>query len=494
MNRFRRDVTFGTVCVLLLLTYPAFRTDGAERQSVPPASTDQFDIRNIEGWSVYIKKQDLTDHADEMTEALDHMQNQLYQVRLVVPAAAVAVTQERVPVWLEYDNERAASGFHPDYNWLLDRGIACPEGLTSMVGMCSLESFCRNALHQPWVMLHELAHGYDYLYLGRGRRYSNARIETAFDRAEKSGSYESVLCRYSSGAKHYAITNKMEYLAENTEAYFGTNDFYPFVRAELKEHDPDMYILLQDLWGVDVKRQQRVTGSLVRFIESRDGRGDAGTPDDQTSYTPTSKYEKRQIEGWTVYVNPQLVEKKAYGDEMCKLLRYKLHLVKRYMPDEAVEQLQKVAIWLERNSAVVPYVTYHGSAETLEQNYQNPDKLHAVEIGNTANFRRWQHLQPFMILNQLARAYYDRVLEENTSEIKAAWRKAVDGGKYESVLRFDGNHIRHPALARPQDFFAEMTESYYGVNDHYPFLQFEAVQHDAETCELLAEIWGGKAK
>ena len=35
-----------------------------------------------------------------------------------------------------------------------------------------------------------------------------------------------------------------------TEAFFGTNDFYPFVRAELEQHDPHFYQLVARLWGV----------------------------------------------------------------------------------------------------------------------------------------------------------------------------------------------------------------------------------------------------
>jgi hypothetical protein len=33
------------------------------------------------------------------------------------------------------------------------------------------------------------------------------------------------------------------------EAYFGVNDFYPFVRAELKEHDPAGFALMETVWG-----------------------------------------------------------------------------------------------------------------------------------------------------------------------------------------------------------------------------------------------------
>ena len=45
------------------------------------------------------------------------------------------------------------------------------------------------------------------------------------------------------------MTDPMEYFAELSEAYFGTNDFFPFVRAELKNHDPEACKLLRKLWG-----------------------------------------------------------------------------------------------------------------------------------------------------------------------------------------------------------------------------------------------------
>jgi len=175
-------------------------------------------------------------------------------------------------------------------------------------------------------------------------------------------------------------------------------------------------------------------------------------------------------------------------------LGHKLHLVKRYMPEKGLAELQKVPIWVERDSGAVEYMTYHACEKEVEAAGLDPEKVGAVEIGNAERFRRWQNLQQFAVLNQLARAYYHRVLGEKGEEIKAAWQRAVKGGKYDSVLRFDGKRVRHPGLAGPVEFFAEMTESYYGVNDHYPFLQFEMRQHDGETCKLLAEVWGGKAK
>ncbi|NQT81759.1 hypothetical protein HQ563_01960 [bacterium] len=493
MDYSRCAVTIISTFAVVLLLNTALSANESKRRPVSAASTELFEIRNIEGWMVYIKKQDLLDHAADMDKAIEHLQNQLYQTRLAVPSPAAAIMQQRVPLWVEYDSD-PGTAFHPSYKWLLERGYPSPAGLKSLVSIARAKNFCKFSLHQPWVILHELAHGYDYLYLGEGRHYSIPRIEAAHKRAKKSGIYKSVLCRYSEGTKHYGITNKMEYFTENSEAYFGTNDFYPFVRAELKEHDPDCYVMLQDLWGEDVQKQERASKSLAKFIESPNAQTAVDAEGNPTAYVPTSKYEKRKIEGWTVYVSPPLIQQKAYGDEMCKLLKYKLHLVKRYMPEKAIEQLRKVPIWLEKESDAVRYMTYHASAEKLKVSNQNPDKLHAVEIGNAGNFYQWQNLQPFMILNQLAWAYYDRVLGGDVPEIKTAWQRAIKSGQYDSVLRFDGKHVRHPALSGLREFFAEMTESYYGVNDHYPFLQFETRQHDLETCQLLAKLWGGKAK
>jgi len=482
--------------VVAVLMSGVLAADEKKSESKPKV---EFTIRNIEGWTVYINKKDLAEHKEQMNEALDHLQNQLYQVIRVVPQPAVTKMQELVPIWVEYDT--LGTAYHPQRKWLTDRGHHPPEGLGSMAGFCKARSFCKNALHQPWVVLHELTHGYDYQFLGGGKRYSNEVIETAYKRAARSGSYDSVLCRYSPGTKHYAKSNKMEYLAENTEAYFGTNDFYPFVRAELREHDPHMYRLLENLWGVDVEAESQKTKSLVEFLELRSygavfARNDSppAPASSGAAYIPTSKYKRRQVEGWTVYISPELDKWTALSEETLKLLRHKLHMVKRYVPEKGLKQLQKVAIWVELENPNVRYITYHSCKETLKSQRQNPDKLGAVEIGNAGNFMQWSFLQPFMVLNQLARAYHDRVLGCDNAEIKAAHQQAVKNGKYDLVLRFDGQYVRHPALTDPKEYFAEMTEAYYGVNDFYPFLQFELKQYDEDVCKLLTKLWQGKAK
>ena len=72
---------------------------------------------------------------------------------------------------------------------------------------------------------------------------------TAFASAKEKGLYDKVLVFNGNQGRHYALSNPKEYFAESTEAYFGVNDFYPFVRAELREHDPKMFALMEKFWG-----------------------------------------------------------------------------------------------------------------------------------------------------------------------------------------------------------------------------------------------------
>ncbi len=474
------------------------RPDGAKPNHADRAENSfnhLFELRNVEGWTVYVNKKDLAEHPAEMAATLEHLQQQLYQVRLNVPAPAVAIMQQRVPIWFEYDTIGIA--YH-GRGWLVANGYRPPD-VETLVGFCRARTFLDNALHQPSVVFHELAHGYDHRYLRRPNPPGNLPVKNAYDKAMAAGKYDSVLCRYSKAAKAYGANNPGEFFSENSEAFFGVNDFYPFVRAELREYDPDMYRALVVQWGVDMADLQRRERSLVALMQSTPSpQGWATDPVKEepsvSGNTPTSAYQERRIEGWTVHVAPSLLKRRAYCDEACKLLRHKLHLVTRYVPERALVTLQQVPIWLEEDNPAVPYVAYHGDKKALQQRGLPGEKYQGVEIGNTANFRRWQDLQPSIVLHHLALAYLDRLDATDRQAVADAFEKAAGGEKYDRVLRFDGRHVRHPALLNAGEYFAQMSTSYYGFNDHYPFLQFELSQHDPAVCKLLARLWGGKAK
>ena len=198
--------------------------------------------------------------------------------------------------------------------------------------------------------------------------------------------------------------------------------------------------------------------------------------------TGASEVEERAIEGWTVKIYPDV------GPDAVRLLETRLQDVVRLVPAKAVDELRKVPIWFGGTEGK-GIAQYHPSRGWLEKNGYTPEKAKAVDLGSPQQFIRETKRQPFMVLHELAHAYHDRVLGFDHGKIRAAYDAAVKGGKYDSVLFWDGRKVRHYALTSPQEYFAEGTEAYFGTNDFYPFVRAELREHDPDLFAILEEVW-----
>jgi len=211
----------------------------------PDKPTSYYEKRTLRGWTLRVHR-DLLDakNATLRAEALAELDNHFYRIERVVPAGALRKLKT-VVIWLEYDNPKGRHAhYHPSAGWL--KANAYNPDKVKCVEIGSARSFLRAVRHQPWLVLHELTHAYHDQVLG----WEHAKIKSAYEAARKSGTYDKVLIWNGRVGRHYAMTNHKEYFAETTEAYFGTNDIYPFVKAELKRHDPRMYELLGEIWSV----------------------------------------------------------------------------------------------------------------------------------------------------------------------------------------------------------------------------------------------------
>jgi len=210
----------------------------------------------------------------------------------------------------------------------------------------------------------------------------------------------------------------------------------------------------------------------------------------QARYEPTSNYALKKVAGWTVYVNKSLLnEKKEVGGKVLRLLRVKLYDINRVVPKGALEELHKVPIWVEFEDKDVRCACYHESKEWLMEHGFNPDKAESVEVGDADNFLTWTLDQPSMLLHELAHAYHHRVLGHENPDVLAAYKRAAERKSYESVLRFSGRMERAYALNNAKEYFAELTEAYFGQNDFYPFVRAEVMRHDPEMYETLKKLW-----
>lgn len=214
----------------------------AAQDSKPNIPTDQYESRVIEGWTVRVNKDLLGEKEELGKQALRLLEVRLFEVTLTVPARPL-VELRKVPLWLginDYIEERAC--YHPSAQWLREHGLNPDKAKAVEIGNAA--SFLKEARYQPMMVLHELCHSYHDRVLG----FDHPVILKAYAKAKESGIYDSVLRINGHKEKAYAITHPHEYFAEACEAYFGTNDYYPFVRAELREFDPELYKILDEVW------------------------------------------------------------------------------------------------------------------------------------------------------------------------------------------------------------------------------------------------------
>lgn len=204
--------------------------------------------RVIEGWTVRIDPE-LLDGSDKKrvemaAEALKSLANHLQRIRYIVPEPRLKELQ-RLPIWIDYRHELTNMQYHPSEGWLIRNGF--DPRLEKHVHIPRAEALLdsKQWAKHPYVVLHELAHAYHDQVLG----FDNPEIVATYEEMKTEGLYKKVLLYTGKQVEHYGLSNPKEYFAESTEAYFGVNDFYPFVRAELREHDPRMFRLLRDIWG-----------------------------------------------------------------------------------------------------------------------------------------------------------------------------------------------------------------------------------------------------
>jgi hypothetical protein len=211
--------------------------------------TPKMTTVHLEGWTLNVE----ASLVGESTwySAKSELARQLQQIKRVVPDGPLEKLK-KVTIWVHRKSpETPCMAYHPGAEWLKQHNME-PE-MAKCVEIGSAENFVSWTYEQPWMVMHELAHAYHDQFLDKG--FENKVVKDAYNAAMESKKYESVLHWNGSETKHYATSNQMEYFSESTESYFGTNDFYPFVRAELKTYDPDTFKMLESVWGKPVKRK-----------------------------------------------------------------------------------------------------------------------------------------------------------------------------------------------------------------------------------------------
>lgn len=287
-----------------------------------------------------------------------------------------------------------------------------------------------------------------------------------------------------------------------------SKDFIDALTSQLIERDPERY--------AKASSQSSGCGSaavlFLAFLISAIGAASVAIGEDtSTPATPDSpkpvlseaaeldipdSYRELTHQGWRWIVHNDLQDDHpALWQQVRGELEHQLYQIERRVPREVVQRLRQVPIWIELESPKHPGLVYHPSPQWLTNNDMLPQKARCVEISNAKNFVNWSLQQPFCVMHEMAHAWHHQVLPNGfgNKEVTLCYERAKEAGQYEQVLHQRGHNEKAYALNNPQEYFAEASEAFFGVNDFYPFLKAELREHDPDMHTLLQRLWKSEA-
>ena len=234
------------VWILGLWALASSLAQAADPALEPAAGKGGYRQSTVAGWTLHVSERLLTEQAEATGRRLVLLSEQLRQITRVLPREPLLELQ-KVPLWISppYEGFGQRAEYHPDAGWLREHGR--DTAMAKAVEFTNVAIFEAECRRMPMLVLHELAHAYHDRVLG----FEHEQVAAAYKQAVASKSYDAVKRHDGRTERAYALSNAKEYFAECSESLFGRNDFFPFDRAELEQHDPHMFRLLIRLWKVE---------------------------------------------------------------------------------------------------------------------------------------------------------------------------------------------------------------------------------------------------
>jgi hypothetical protein len=207
-------------------------------------------------------------------------------------------------------------------------------------------------------------------------------------------------------------------------------------------------------------------------------------------------YQPTTIDGHPVWVSEELIGKEPQLlKEVLATLRKDLEQLDCDMPAPAREAIRSTAIWLELETVAFGIVSgkgavYHPSKSWLIEHGKEPAMVNGIQMCSAKNYLKWRNGKVGMtVLHELAHAYY-HVLDGDKSQVKAAYKLAKRKGIYNNVSYMNSiTKYKAYAMGNEHEYFAELSEAYFGCNDYFPYNRQQLKQHDPAGYEMVHKIW-----
>ena len=213
-----------------------------------------------------------------------------------------------------------------------------------------------------------------------------------------------------------------------------------------------------------------------------------------------SAYRAMKLDGYQIMVHEALLIGEPLMWERVRVhLRADLDEITHRLPAHAIELLRATTpIWVELQGRVVPGGMsgrgkyFHPSREWLSGHGILPDKVDGIEIANAADYLEWRRNQPYGLLHEFAHAWWFKLSLEQRAPVQAAYEQAMQQGLYEQVgynLAPEGEPRRAYAASNVNEYFAELSEAWFALNDYQPMTRPQLVAFDPIGAHAVEQVW-----
>ena len=163
------------------------------------------------------------------------------------------------------------------------------------------------------------------------------------------------------------------------------------------------------------------TGFLFAIVDKPCAAQRSSTKSNPAHFDPVVQ----KMEGWTVHVDPKLLEGKhaEEGGRALKMLANHLQRIAVLLPPEKLKKVRGLEIWIEHDHAIdVEPGPYHPGVGWLTQRGYDPRLAKKVHVTRAASLLERHHMfkHPAVVLHELAHSYHDQVLGFNEPRIRGS--------------------------------------------------------------------------
>ena len=402
-------------------------------------------------WKIYMNKK-IASNEILKTKITDRLQVEFYLMVHNLPDQALK-TFTTIPIWIE-DNDPMCDPHH-DARYIPHSDNKVDPKYLNSIEICNAQQFIQTRTSSlNAIFFHEFAHAYHYNVLGE----FNSQIKKAFDKALLSHKYDSVLNISGRRERAYALNNQYEYFAELSQAFFNVNDTYPFVRAELKEIDPEMFNVIETAWY---------------------------HPEQSEKENP---YTELNLEGWQFHISNELSEAKIRPLFITTITNKLNESISNITP-EAAAILKSIPIWVDKeiSSPLLGPVNYHPSDKWLLNNNFPTQWARSIEIPSASKFLNELDAHPGALASMLADAYNDRKFGYRNTDMDILFDKMKKKEKFQAFLRKQN-------ITSSRKLFVMLSTAYLSKADEQPLSRDDLKTFDDEVYSSLKKIWGQSAE